>query len=73
MILIFWISFFLIAYTYVGYGFVLLILVKIKRIFSQPFILIRGEQLPSVTIIIAAEIIDSVESTWIALLTGELL
>ncbi|MGK7396853.1 MAG: glycosyltransferase family 2 protein [Candidatus Cyclobacteriaceae bacterium M3_2C_046] len=53
---IFWSSLFLIVYTYIGYGFVLLLLVKLKRwlkktkyhhFFSQ-------DELPPVTLIVAA-------------------
>ncbi|WP_316796906.1 glycosyltransferase family 2 protein [Pedobacter agri] len=54
MKLTFWVSIFLIAYTYVGYGFVLFILVKIKRLYSKPFVFNNLAPLPTVTILIAA-------------------
>jgi len=68
MIIIFWISIFLIIYTFVGYGFVLYFLVKIKRIFKKPFVFKTDVILPTVTVLIAAyneeDIIeDKVENT----------
>lgn len=54
MVLLFWISIFLIVYTYVGYGFVLYLLVKIKKIFSTPFLFSSDSALPTVTLIVAA-------------------
>jgi biofilm PGA synthesis N-glycosyltransferase PgaC len=68
MIIIFWISIFLIVYTFVGYGFVLYILVKIKRIFKKPFVFKKEALLPTVTVLIAAyneeDIIeDKIENT----------
>jgi len=54
MIIIFWISIFLIVYTFVGYGFVLYFLVKIKRLFVKPFLFKKEVLLPTVTILIAA-------------------
>ena len=54
MIIIFWISIFLIVYTFVGYGFVLYILVKIKAIFNKPFSFKKEAVLPTVTVLIAA-------------------
>ncbi|MCX2484241.1 glycosyltransferase family 2 protein [Pedobacter sp. MR2016-24] len=54
MIILFWISIFLIIYTFVGYGFILFILVKIKRLFVKPFAFINEAILPTVTILIAA-------------------
>ncbi|MET1056678.1 MAG: glycosyltransferase family 2 protein [Pedobacter sp.] len=54
MIIIFWISIFLIVYTFVGYGFVLYILVKIKGIFKKPFAFKTEALLPTVTVLIAA-------------------
>jgi len=55
MITVFWISLFLIFYTFFGYGMVLLVLVKLKRIFSPG----KRKQhvfddLPSCTLIVAA-------------------
>lgn len=68
MIIIFWISIFLVIYTFVGYGFFLYILVKIKRLFKKPFVFKTESVLPSVTILIAAyneeDIIeDKIENT----------
>jgi len=54
MIIIFWISIFLIVYTFVGYGFVLFILVKIKSLFVKPFVFSDEFPLPSVTVMVAA-------------------
>ncbi len=54
MIIIFWISIFLVVYTFVGYGFLLFLLVKIKRFFSQPYVFKTDEPLPTVTILVAA-------------------
>jgi len=54
MIIIFWISIFLIVYTFVGYGFVLFILVKIKGLFTKPFVFKAEYPLPTVTVMVAA-------------------
>jgi biofilm PGA synthesis N-glycosyltransferase PgaC len=54
MIIIFWISILLIVYTFVGYGFVLYILVKIKGLFRKPFAFRSEAVLPTVTVLIAA-------------------
>lgn len=54
MVIIFWISIFLIVYTFVGYGFVLYLLVRLKRLFKKPFVFKTDAVLPSVTILIAA-------------------
>lgn len=54
MTIIFWISIFLIVYTFAGYGLLLFILVKIKRLFSRPFIFKEYASLPTVTVLIAA-------------------
>ncbi|WP_316833088.1 glycosyltransferase family 2 protein [Pedobacter aquatilis] len=54
MILTFWIALFLITYTFVGYGFLLLILVRIKRVFVKPFEFDPDRELPTVSILIAA-------------------
>ena len=54
MVILFWISIFLIVYTFVGYGFLLFVLVKIKRLFVQPFAFRKEAPLPSVTLLIAA-------------------
>lgn len=68
MIIIFWISIFLVIYTFVGYGFFLYILVRIKRLFKKPFVFKTESVLPTVTILIAAyneeDIIeDKIENT----------
>lgn len=54
MIIAFWISLFLVVYTFIGYGFLLFIIVKIKRLFVKPFQFSDKFELPSVTILIAA-------------------
>ncbi|AMP97184.1 Putative transmembrane glycosyltransferase [Pedobacter cryoconitis] len=54
MIIVFWISIFLIVYTFVGYGFMLYLLVKIKRLFSKPFAFKTDAVLPTVTLMVAA-------------------
>jgi cellulose synthase/poly-beta-1,6-N-acetylglucosamine synthase-like glycosyltransferase len=54
MIIALWIGLFIVAYTFVGYGFLLFILVKIKRFFKKPGKLVPGLDLPTVTILIAA-------------------
>ncbi|MGY0037916.1 hypothetical protein [Pedobacter sp. NJ-S-72] len=54
MIIIFWISIFLIVYTFVGYGFVLYVLVKIKEMFKKPFVFKADAPLPTVSILVAA-------------------
>jgi biofilm PGA synthesis N-glycosyltransferase PgaC len=68
MVIIFWVSIFLIVYTFVGYGFVLFVMVKIKRMFKKPFVFTRDAILPTVTLIVAAyneeDIIeDKIENT----------
>lgn len=68
MVIIFWVSIFLIIYTFVGYGFVLFILVKIKRLFKKPFVFTDEAPLPTVTLMVAAyneeDIIeDKIENT----------
>lgn len=54
MIIAFWISLFIIIYTFVGYGFLLFFLVRIKRIFKKSFSFSDHAELPTVTILIAA-------------------
>jgi len=54
MITIFWISIFLIVYTFVGYGFVLFVLVKIKTLFVKPFQFKAEYPLLTVTVMVAA-------------------
>ena len=50
----FWVSLFLIFYTYLGYGIVLFFMIKIKRIFKGKPVLPSYDNLPSLTIIVAA-------------------
>jgi len=54
MIIIFWISIFLIVYTFVGYGFVLYLLVKIKSFFKKPYQFNAEAILPTITVLVAA-------------------
>ncbi len=55
MIITFWIAIFLVFYTFFGYGILLFILVKIKRIlFPKRRIQYDFEELPSCTLIVAA-------------------
>lgn len=51
---LFWISVFIVFYTYIGYGIVLYILVKIKELFKKPSPKILSSPLPEVTLFIAA-------------------
>lgn len=52
--IIFWISAFIVFYTYVGYGILLYLLVKIKEMFCKPSARQTPENLPQVTLLIAA-------------------
>lgn len=52
--IVFWVSAFIVFYTYIGYGIVLYILVKIKERIRKPSQLILPDQLPEVTLLIAA-------------------
>ncbi|WGQ11066.1 glycosyltransferase family 2 protein [Pedobacter gandavensis] len=54
MIIIFWISIFLIVYTFVGYGFVLYFLLKLKNLFVKPFLFKDNVGLPTVSLLVAA-------------------
>lgn len=54
MILAFWISFFIIFYTFFGYGILLYALVRVKRIFRKPFLFSQLYDLPTVTVMVAA-------------------
>lgn len=54
MIIIFWISLFLIVYTFVGYGLLLYILIRIKRLFKKRSSFDQNHPLPSVTVLVAA-------------------
>ncbi len=54
MKLTFWISLFLIFYTYLGYGIVLFFMIKIKRIFKGKPVVPGYSHLPSLTVVVAA-------------------
>ncbi|NRF38220.1 glycosyltransferase family 2 protein [Pedobacter foliorum] len=54
MVIAFWISLFLVVYTFVGYGFLLFVLVKIKRFFTKPYKFKNDSILPTVTVLVAA-------------------
>lgn len=54
MKIIFWVSLFLIFYTYIGYGILLFLLVKIKRIFVKVNNIDDVHFTPTLTLIIAA-------------------
>jgi len=54
MIIALWIALFLIVYTFVGYGFLLYFVIRIKRIFKKPIQFQYSENLPTVTLLIAA-------------------
>lgn len=54
MILIFWISIFIVVYTFIGYSMLLYLLVKLKRFFIKSYRFNTEEVLPSVTVLIAA-------------------
>lgn len=54
MIILFWISIFLIIYTFVGYGFVLYLLLKLKNLFVKPFFFQKEQELPTVSLLVAA-------------------
>lgn len=53
--LLFWIFAFIVFYTYLGYGILVTILVKIKELFKRPSkVKTRDDKLPKVTLLIAA-------------------
>ncbi|MEO5909280.1 MAG: glycosyltransferase family 2 protein [Pelobium sp.] len=54
MTVLFWICLFIIFYTFLGYGILLFIIVKIKRKFIKPFLFKADVKLPTVTLLIAA-------------------
>jgi biofilm PGA synthesis N-glycosyltransferase PgaC len=54
MIAVFWISLFIVFYAFIGYGMLLYILVKIKRLMVGEPILPGAENLPTCTLIVAA-------------------
>ena len=51
---LFWICLFLVFYTYIGYGIILWIAVKVKELFSPRRVLELPETLPEVTLFITA-------------------
>lgn len=51
---LFWVGLFLIFYTYLGYGILLYIMVRIKELFSKPAHPLLPDPLPDVTLFIAA-------------------
>lgn len=61
--ILFWLSLFIVFYTYLGYGMFLYLLVKIKEMFCKPTPLQLPSPLPDVTLFIAAyneeDIVDS--------------
>jgi cellulose synthase/poly-beta-1,6-N-acetylglucosamine synthase-like glycosyltransferase len=54
MQILFWISLFIVFYTYIGYGILLFLIVKCLRFFRKPKLLDASYELPSVTVIVAA-------------------
>lgn len=52
--IIFWISVLIVFYTYIGYGILLYLLVRIKEFLFKPKALTLPEELPHVTLLIAA-------------------
>jgi len=70
MEIVFWISLFIIIYTYLGYGFILYLLVQIKRIMwgKRPDVFYELDELPTCTLLIAAYneedfIVDKIRNT----------
>jgi len=67
--IIFWISVFLVVYTYVGYGFILYLMVKIKRLLGKSDVIPEKPTVfPEVTFVVAAYneqdwIIDKIHNT----------
>lgn len=63
MIILFWLLLFLVFYTYIGYGMLLWVLVKIKEIIKPPHKVEELNEYPHVTLLIAAyneeDIVDS--------------
>lgn len=54
MIVLFWLSLFIIFYTFFGYGIFLYLIIKIKRVFKKPFQFSLTPSLPTVSLLIAA-------------------
>ncbi len=53
-IIVFWVCFFLVFYTYIGYGIILGILVKLKKLFQSSSKFDKKDFLPEVTFVVAA-------------------
>jgi len=54
---LFWISLFIVFYTYIGYGILLYIIIRVKRLFTgkpREAVLPEDEELPSMTLLICA-------------------
>ena len=52
---IFWISLFIVFYSYVGYGFLMILMVSVKRVFQKNKVEpLPGKELPQLAIVIAA-------------------
>ncbi len=54
---LFWVSLFIVFYAYVGYGIVLFVLIKLKRLFKggyEPPVIENDSDLPEVTFVVAA-------------------
>ncbi len=54
MIILFWVSLFIIFYAFLGYGLLLFIVIKIKRLFKGTIKIKQESPLPVVTLLIAA-------------------
>jgi cellulose synthase/poly-beta-1,6-N-acetylglucosamine synthase-like glycosyltransferase len=54
MIVAFWLGLFIIVYTYLGYGILLYILVKVKRLFYKRPHTFQEDYLPTISVLIAA-------------------
>lgn len=54
MIIFFWISLFIVFYTFLGYGIVLFIIIRLKRLFKKPLAFYQTSSHPTVTLLIAA-------------------
>jgi len=56
MEIIFWISLIIIVYTYLGYGFILYLMLRIRRVFygQRPQVFYDHDQMPTCTLLIAA-------------------
>lgn len=68
MVVAFWICLFLVAYTFVGYGLVLYVLVKLKKLLVRTSKFDEAIDLPTVTLLIAAYneedlIVDKINNT----------